>query len=194
MLNLEVLQAGQPQNIFAVFHNAGKLAAAIELEVTYQTMLEEKIEEAQYIEPSIRQVPESEIEIAEEESPVYEKLSLNFKVLDAKLTHDTEALGDMKPYCLIKINYREYRTDVLKGKSPQWNQPFIFDDVRSGMTIELSVWDKESMKEDDLVGIGRLRVSDIMSQQNQIKEVPLHYFEGNKEKKAGWVRVETRVF
>jgi len=42
-----MLHAGQRQNIFGVFHNAGKLAAAIEMEVTYETVLEEKIEEAQ---------------------------------------------------------------------------------------------------------------------------------------------------
>lgn len=63
-------------------------------------------------------------------------------MLEAKLTHDTEALGNMKPYCLIKVNYKEYKTDVLKGKNPQWNQPFIFDDVKPEMTIELSIWDK----------------------------------------------------
>jgi len=100
----------------------------------------------------------------------------------------------MAPYCLIKINFREYRTDVLKGKQPQWNQPFIFDDVKPEMTIELSIWDKETTKDDDLVGIGRLKVADIMKQQSQLREVPLHYFEGSKEKKAGTVRVETRVF
>ena len=50
------------------------------------------------------------------------------------------------------------------------------------------------MKEDDLVGIGRIKVSDILKQQSQIREVPLHYFEGSKEKKAGTVRIEANAF
>lgn len=41
----------------------------------------------------------------------------------------------MKPYCLIKINYKEYKTDILKGKNPKWNQVFIFDDVKPDMSI-----------------------------------------------------------
>lgn len=46
ILNLDMLASAQRQEIFGVFHSNSKLAALIELEIEYETILEEKIEAA----------------------------------------------------------------------------------------------------------------------------------------------------
>ena len=36
----------------------------------------------------------------------------------------------MSPYCLIKIRQKgDYKTDILKGKNPKFNQVFIIEGV-----------------------------------------------------------------
>lgn len=79
-LNLEMLQITQKQSILGVFHNNSKLAALIELEIVYEPVLEEKVEQASPDTAAPIRRAETEV-FDEEEEPVYEKLSLNFKVL-----------------------------------------------------------------------------------------------------------------
>lgn len=93
VLNIEMLQICQKTNIFGSFHtNSGKLAALIEFDITYEQTMEEKVEARP---PSDRNTIRKAETLEEDESqePLYDKLTLNFKVLEARLTHDTEALG-----------------------------------------------------------------------------------------------------
>lgn len=71
-----------------------------------------------------------EISYEEPEEQVYDVINLKFRVIEASITHNTEALGDMSPYCLIKIRQKgDFKTDILKGKNPKFNQVFIIEGI-----------------------------------------------------------------
>ncbi len=62
------------------------------------------------------------------------------------------------------------------------------------MLIDVSIWDKESMKEDDFVGRGSIKVEDIMGQQSKKFVLPLTYEWEGKERTAGSLNIEASVF
>lgn len=53
---------------------------------------------------------------------------LIIRVIEAKLTHDTELMGAMDPYVIMKLTKLEQRTTVHHkgGKNPKWNETFEF--------------------------------------------------------------------
>jgi Ca2+-dependent lipid-binding protein len=90
--------------------------------------LEEKIEAA--LMQLARKETVEEISYEEPEEQVYDVINLKFRVIEASITHNTEALGDMSPYCLIKIRQKgDFKTDILKGKNPKFNQVFIIEGI-----------------------------------------------------------------
>ena len=78
---------------------------------------------------------------------------MRIKVIEAKLTRDTELFSKMDPFCEIKYSGKKYRTKVKEeaGKKPKWNEEFQFKitDISSQFTI--TVFD-EDMTTNDLVG------------------------------------------
>jgi Ca2+-dependent lipid-binding protein len=48
---------------------------------------------------------------------------LTLKVVEGKLTHDTEFMGKMSPYITITFKNQKYKTKVHHegGKKPIWN-------------------------------------------------------------------------
>lgn len=49
---------------------------------------------------------------------------LRLEVVEAKLIRDTEFLGKMDPYCVIKMREQVFKTKTMlnAGKTPKWNQ------------------------------------------------------------------------
>jgi hypothetical protein len=106
------------------------------------------------------------------------------KARSAKLTHDTEFMGKMDPYVVIKIGANTQKTKVHEdgGKTPKWDETFKFPAVRIGDIVNYEIWDKETMKKDDFVGSGSFSISQIHLSKNEM-EMEIAY----EKKKAGEV-------
>jgi Ca2+-dependent lipid-binding protein len=85
----------------------------------------------------------------------------------------------MSPYCLIKVRQRgDFKTDIMKGKHPKFNQVFIIEDIDESMVLELGLWDKETMKDDDFIGGTTINMKHLMNQQVETKDIPIKYLKG----------------
>lgn len=77
------------------------------------------------------------------------------KVLKGVLTRDTELIGSMAPFCVIKVGNQSYKTTAKKGggKVPEWFEVFSFF-IKLDEEVKITVMDKELIGKDDLVGYG----------------------------------------
>lgn len=112
---------------------------------------------------------------------------LNVKPCAAKLTHDTEFLGKMDPYCKIKLGDIMKRTSVHNsaGKFPSWRDELIFErHFENTLTIEC--WDADTVSNDDLIGEATIPLQDTISKGHTDDWYQLSY----KGRPAGTIRVE----
>ena len=109
------------------------------------------------------------------------------KARSAKLTHDTELMGKMDPYVVIKIGEVTQKTKVHEdgGKTPKWEETFKFPS-KIGDIVNFEIWDKEKIKKDDFVGSGSFSISQLhVSNKNEFDQ-DIFY----EKKKAGEVLFE----
>lgn len=90
---------------------------------------------------------------------------LELKIIEAKLTHDTDIITRMDPYVVIKYNSKEVKTAVKDGagKHPVWNETFHFDVHSLDDHIQLKVMDKDTFTADDMIGSVDLTVSRLLN-------------------------------
>ena len=155
-------------------------------------MLQEKIEAAFMLDKKETLV---EVKHDEPEEQVYKVLNLKIKVIEATIVHNTEVIGDMKPYCMISVSKRnkQFKTDILSGKNPHFNQIFIIEDIEETMVLKVELWDKETMKEDDFIGGVDIGVKSLMKQEPTTKDITLRYKDGKTDKAAGTIKLEFNV-
>lgn len=69
--------------------------------------------------------------------------ALTLEIVDAELTRDTELLGKMDPYVVIKIGGKDYKTSVKRnaGKQPVWRERFNLPVLCINEKMELRVMD-----------------------------------------------------
>ena len=110
-------------------------------------------------------------------------------VKKANLTHDTELMGKMDPYVVLKVGKVQQKTTVKPdaGKNPIWNESFEFP-TRNGDSLELTVYDKEESLSDDVVGRTDLLLNTDALSVKQDYWLPLFF--GKKKEKGGEVLLE----
>lgn len=110
-------------------------------------------------------------------------------VQKASLTRDTELLGKMDPYALLKINNNEYRTKVKEdaGKTPSWNETFEFS-AKSGDVLDFGVYDKDDVGVDDFIGGAQLVLHTDSLKERQSSWFPIFF--GEKKEKTGQILLE----
>ena len=109
------------------------------------------------------------------------------KVKSAKLTHDTELIGKMDPYCQIKFGGQTHRTRTHKrgGKVPKWEELFQFD-IQGERELSFACYDEEKYKKDDFIGEGVYSLEDVFSRLKIEDQARLQY----KNKSAGVVHLD----
>lgn len=113
--------------------------------------------------------------------------TLIIKARSAKLIRDTELMGKMDPYCVIKVGSASQKTKVKDdaGKTPVWEETFKFK-ANVGDIVAFEVWDKETIKKDDIIGSGQFSISQLhVNNQNEFEQ-DIFY----EKKKAGMVVFE----
>ena len=88
-------------------------------------------------------------------------------VIEAVLTRNTELIGKMDPYLILKLKEYESRTAVKDsaGKTPKWNEIFCFR-TQENNTVKFEIWDYEAIKKDDFVGEGEFSISGIRKKKS----------------------------
>jgi hypothetical protein len=113
--------------------------------------------------------------------------SLVLTVLNATLTHDTEAFGKMDPFVIIKTNLYKEKSQIHEdgGKKPVWNQVFNIPSDKLIDILEFEVWDHDRL-DDDLIGTGYISISVLTTAFEKKEEtIPLKY----KGKSAGELHI-----
>lgn len=111
-----------------------------------------------------------------------------FKPIEANLTHNTEWIGKMDPYCAFIVGNKRINTQVCKkgGKHPHWNDSVSIPiTTESKITVELM--DKDKITKDDHIGSFMIDLQEIETTGKLSKWYPVYY----KNKPAGEILLET---
>ena len=112
--------------------------------------------------------------------------TLIVKPQSATLSHDTEFIARMDPYCVIKVGNQTQTTPVCEngGKKPKWLSVSLSFHLTSESVVNVEIWDKDLISRNDLVGQGSLPLVSILSNGiNPSVTIPLFY----KGKSAGTI-------
>ena len=111
-----------------------------------------------------------------------------FRPIEANLTHNTDLLTKMNPYCAFIIGSQRFNSQICKkgGKHPMWNDA-ISVPIANENKIIVEVMDKDKITKDDVIGSFTIDVQELASQQHTNKWYPLFY----KNKPAGEILLDT---
>lgn len=86
---------------------------------------------------------------------------IEVEVVAATLTHNTEFVGNMSPYCTViyESEIKSTKIATRAGKNPVWNEVFTFL-IKDSTLVKIEVWDKETLKKDDFIGAGSLSIDE----------------------------------
>lgn len=113
---------------------------------------------------------------------------LKIRVIEARLTRDTEIFGKMDPYATLQIREQVHRTRVLDnaGKTPKWEQIFEIDVKYIGDDITVKVLD-EDVRSSDLVGETTFKLSSLCVNNGIDDWFPIFY----KGKESGTIHLKS---
>ena len=115
--------------------------------------------------------------------------TLQIKIMQAKLTRNTELIGEMDPYIVVKLNKIKVQTRVIRngGLNPIWNETFSMPVTNIKDLLILKCFDKDFFI-DDVVGEGVVQLCNIRNEET-IGWIPIEY-EGER---AGHIQIETKL-
>ena len=112
-----------------------------------------------------------------------------FKPIEANLTHSTDWLGKMDPYCVFLVENNRLNSQVCRkgGKHPYWNDTITVQTTnQSNAIVELK--DKDTLTGDDSIGFCMIDLNEIESKGQVSKWYPLYY----KKKPAGQILLKSQ--
>ena len=115
--------------------------------------------------------------------------SFVFRPLEANLTHSTDFLKKMDPYCAFIINNRRINGEVCKkgGKNPHWSEPITVPASTKQQKMVVEVMDKDRITSDDQIGSFVVDLQEIKNMGQVNKWYPIFY----KNKPAGQILMES---
>jgi len=109
------------------------------------------------------------------------------KPIEANLTHSTELIGKMNPYCSVIVGNERIKGQICKkgGKHPHWNDAVTIP-ASSQSTVVLELMDHDRITHDDNIGTCMIDLSEVQSRGTVSRWYPLTY----KNKPAGEILLE----
>jgi len=116
--------------------------------------------------------------------------SITFRPIEANLTHNTDILTKMNPYCAFIIGEKRINGEICKhgGKHPHWNDAVTIP-YNNEPKIMVEVMDKDRITKDDHIGSFMIDVPELQAQGKSSKWYPLFY----KNKPAGEILMEASM-
>ena len=117
---------------------------------------------------------------------------LRITAKQAKLTHDTDTVGKMDPYCVLTLNNQTKKTGVHKNGhlTPKWEEKFEFQ-AEINDILHYTVFEVDTGAKDDLVGEGSFTVTALYLNNQMEDWMVLRYENGKKE--AGQLLLEIEL-
>lgn len=117
--------------------------------------------------------------------------TLIIKPIEAELTHNTELIGKMSPYCLISAGTRRFKTEICKkgGKHPSWDTPIIIpvDHNQTHLAnVLVQLIDDQKLTHHDDIGYCMIDLNDIENKGSTSEWYELHF----KNKPAGKILLD----
>jgi len=108
--------------------------------------------------------------------------------IEANLTHNTDILTKMNPYCSIAVGNTRVKGQVCKkgGKHPHWNDAITLPPTNESKVL-VQLMDKDRISHDDNIGSFMLDLQEVQATGQVSKWYPLYY----KNKAAGEILLET---
>jgi len=115
--------------------------------------------------------------------------SFVFRPVEANLTHNTDFLKKMDPYCTFIINNRRINGEVCRkgGKNPHWTEPVTVPATTKQQKMIVEVMDKDRITSDDQIGSFVVDLQEIKSMGQVNKWYPIFY----KNKPAGQILMQS---
>jgi len=110
------------------------------------------------------------------------------KPLEANLTHNTELLGKMNPYCMFSVGNNKIKGQNCEkgGTHPIWNDVITLP-ATNDSTVSIELKDKDKFTKDDIIGNSVLDLKEVEAKGRISKWYPLSY----KNKPAGEILIES---
>jgi hypothetical protein len=113
-----------------------------------------------------------------------------FKPIEANLTHNTDFIKKMNPYCAFIVGSKRINSQISKhgGKHPHWNDAVTVPYANESK-IMVELMDKDRITKDDHIGSFMIDLPEIEAQGQSSRWYPLYY----KNKPAGEILLEATV-
>jgi len=113
-----------------------------------------------------------------------------FKPIEANLTHNTDFIKKMNPYCAFIVGSKRINSQISKhgGKHPHWNDT-VSVPYTNESKIMVELMDKDRITKDDHIGSFMIDLPEIEAQGQSSRWYPLYY----KNKPAGEILLEASV-
>jgi len=110
-----------------------------------------------------------------------------FRPLEANLTHNTDLLTKMNPYCSFILGNERIKGQICKkgGKHPHWNDSITVPATNEGLLV-MELLDHDRITKDDSIGACTIDLSEVQSRGQVSKWYPLTH----KNKPAGEILLE----
>jgi len=110
-----------------------------------------------------------------------------FRPIEANLTHNTEWIGRMDPYCAFIVGNKRINSQICKkgGKHPHWNDSITIP-VANESKLMVELMDKDKITHDDHIGSFMIDLQEIEAQGTISRWYPLYH----KNKPAGEILLE----
>ena len=107
---------------------------------------------------------------------------LRITAKQAKLTHDTDSVGKMDPYCILTLKNQTKKTNVHKNGhlNPKWEEKFEFQ-AEINDVLHYKILEVDSGVNDDLVGEGSFTVTALYLGNQMEDWMVLKYEKGTKD-------------
>jgi hypothetical protein len=110
-----------------------------------------------------------------------------FKPIEANLTHDTDLIGKMNPYCAFNVGNVRIKSQVCNkgGKHPHWNDCVTIPSSGEPTAV-VDLMDKDKLTKDDTIGTFTIDLQEVQNRGSISKWYPLFY----KNRPAGEILME----
>jgi hypothetical protein len=112
-----------------------------------------------------------------------------FRPIQANLTHDTDWLGKMDPYCSFRVGPQRIKGPICRngGKFPKWEDATINVPATNEPSLVVDLCDKDKILHDDNIGSFVIDLQEVQSRGQLSKWYPIYW----NKKPAGEILLES---
>jgi hypothetical protein len=114
--------------------------------------------------------------------------TFSFRPIQANLTHDTDWLGKMDPYCSYRVGPQRIKGPICRngGKFPKWEDATVNVPATNEPSMVVDLMDKDKVLFDDNIGSFVIDLQEVQNRGQLSKWYPVYY----RQKPAGEILLE----